>query len=329
MSTTFGVTEPSPVAPIVRDQAVRLPPSAAFRLFTEQLDSWWPREYTWAQDALEWIGLQPRLEGRCTEVGPHGFQCDWGHVIRWEPPTVVELAWQISPRREPVPDRSRASRVRVEFTADGTGSLVRLHHDGFERHGAEGGAYRDALAADQGWPLILARYARAARAAATTPRVTDGSTILAEIRILAPGDTSALDRVAPDVFDEAVDARWAGEFLGDPRHHLAVALDEGVVVGMASAVHYVHPDKAPELWINEVGVAASHQRRGIAQRLLQALFARGRSLGCVQAWVLADQSNGAALRLYARAGGRAAAEPCIMVEFPLADGTTANAGRVT
>jgi hypothetical protein len=39
----------------------------------------------------------------------------------------------------------------------------------------------------------------------------------------------------------------------------------------------------------------------------------------VQAWVLADQSNTAALRLYASAGGRAAVEPCIMVEFPLAD----------
>lgn len=144
---------------------------------------------------------------------------------------------------------------------------------------------------------------------------------MVEIRTLTAGDASVLDRVDPDVFDGPVDPRWASEFLGDPRHHLAVALDEGIVVGMASAVHYVHPDKAPELWINEVGVAATHQRRGIARQLLQALFARGRALGCVQAWVLADQSNAGALRLYASAGGRAAAEPCIMVEFPLADAT--------
>jgi hypothetical protein len=32
------------------------------------------------------------------------------------------------------------------------------------------------------------------------------------------------------------------------------------VVGFASAVHYVHPDKAPELWINEVGVAEPGDR---------------------------------------------------------------------
>lgn len=142
---------------------------------------------------------------------------------------------------------------------------------------------------------------------------------MAQIRILTAGEASALDRVAPDVFDAPPDARWTREFLGDPRHHLAVALDEGVVVGMASAVHYVHPDKAPELWIDEVGVAASHQRQGLAQRLLQALFARGRELGCVQAWVLADQSNAAARRLYASVGGQAAPEPCVMFEFPLAD----------
>lgn len=140
-----------------------------------------------------------------------------------------------------------------------------------------------------------------------------------EIRILARGEASVLARVLPDVFDGPVSAPRTEEFLGDHRHHLAVALDDGVVVGMASAVHYVHPDKPPELWINEVGVAAAHRRQGLAQRLLQALFERGRSLGCVQAWVLADQSNTAAHRLYLGAGGQAAAEPCVMFEFPLGD----------
>lgn len=144
---------------IKTEVTVPLPPSDAFRVFIEQLDSWWPREYTWGQDALEWIGIEPHAGGRCTERGPNGFQCDWGHVTRWEPPRLVELAWQISPRREPVPDPARASRVQVEFTESGGGTRVRLQHDGFERHGPEGGAYRDAMATEQGWPLILGRYA--------------------------------------------------------------------------------------------------------------------------------------------------------------------------
>ena len=75
------------------------------------------------------------------------------------------------------------------------------------------------------------------------------------IRRIGPDDAAVLDRVADDVFDYPIDPRWTAEFLADRRHHLAVALDGDLVVGMASAVHYVHPDKPPELWINEVGVA--------------------------------------------------------------------------
>jgi hypothetical protein len=44
------------------------------------------------------------------------------------------------------------------------------------------------------------------------------------------------------------------------RSETVVARDASVVVGFASGVHYVHPDKSPELWINEVGVARSHCR---------------------------------------------------------------------
>ena len=116
------------------------------------------------------------------------------------------------------------------------------------------------------------------------------------VRMLGPADGSVLDRVAPGVFDNAVDPRWTAEFLADARHHLAVALDGDLVVGMASALHYVHPDKPPELWINEVGVAPTHRGQGIGQRLIEALFERGRSLGCRQAWVATEPSNTAARR---------------------------------
>jgi aminoglycoside 6'-N-acetyltransferase I len=77
------------------------------------------------------------------------------------------------------------------------------------------------------------------------------------IRLLGPGDDSVLDNVASGIFDNAIDRRWTAEFLSDQRHHLAVAIDEGRVVGMASAVHYVHPDKAPHLCINEVRFGAA------------------------------------------------------------------------
>ena len=123
------------------------------------------------------------------------------------------------------------------------------------------------------------------------------------IRMLNADEAALLSRVAPGIFDNAIDPRWSAEFLADDRHHMAVALDDGQVVGMASAVHYVHPDKPPELWINEVGVAPSHQQQGIGQQLLRALFERGRELGCTEAWLGTEVDNKAARRLYAAVGG--------------------------
>ena len=138
------------------------------------------------------------------------------------------------------------------------------------------------------------------------------------IRSLAAGDGDVLARVADGVFDGPVSPRLAAEFLADPRHHLVVALDDGVVVGFVSAVDYVHPDKPSQLWINEVGVAPSRRRRGIARRLLDAMLAHGRTLGCTEAWLGTEESNAAARRLYESAGG--AAEPFVLYAFDLARG---------
>lgn len=137
------------------------------------------------------------------------------------------------------------------------------------------------------------------------------------IRVLRQGDEGVLDTVAPDVFDDSIDARAAREFLADPRHRLTVAIDDGVVVGFVSAVVYVHPDKpAPELWINEVGVAPSHQGRGIARRLLASALEDARASGCRVAWVLTDRSNQAAMRLYESGGGEASGDH-VMFTFHL------------
>jgi ribosomal protein S18 acetylase RimI-like enzyme len=136
-----------------------------------------------------------------------------------------------------------------------------------------------------------------------------------EVRLLGAHDACVLDRVADDVFDGPVDPVWCTEFFRDPRHHLAVAIEHGAVVGMVSAVHYVHPDKAPQLWINEIGVAATHRRRGIGRQLLDTILAHGRTLGCTEAWLGTEEKNEPARRLYRGAGGKA--EPFTLYSFLL------------
>ena len=139
-----------------------------------------------------------------------------------------------------------------------------------------------------------------------------------EIRMLGPDDIAVLGHVAPDVFDGPLDPELTAEFLSDARHHMAVAIDDGVVVGMASGVHYVHPDKPAELWVNEVGVAPTHHGRGLGRQLMRALLDHARTLGCIEAWVLTHRENAAARRMYAAAGGMEADSP-LLIAFALVD----------
>jgi len=124
------------------------------------------------------------------------------------------------------------------------------------------------------------------------------------IRLLDADDQDLRRRVAPGVFDDPIFEPSTEAFLADPRHRLVVAVDEDVVVGFTSAVVYLHPDKtAPEMWINEVGVAPTHQRQGIASRLVRRMLEEARTSGCTEAWLLTERSNAPAIALYETLGG--------------------------
>lgn len=151
-----------------------------------------------------------------------------------------------------------------------------------------------------------------AGASAASGRIFD----VIEVRILRSDDVAVLRDVAPGVFDSALDEAATREFLSDTRHHLAVALDDSTVVGMITAVHYIHPDKpVPELWINELGVALPYRRRGIGRKLVEEMLRHATELGCTNAWVLTGTGNENARQLYAACGGSESAE--ILVSFPI------------
>ena len=115
--------------------------------------------YSWSGSSLEWIGLEPRVGGPCFERGPHGFRCDWGRVLLWQPPRRLVFTWQIGPTRVPQPDPERASEVEVTFHPQEGGTRVELEHRHVSRHGEGGDAYRAAMGSPEGWSLILERYA--------------------------------------------------------------------------------------------------------------------------------------------------------------------------
>jgi ribosomal protein S18 acetylase RimI-like enzyme len=106
------------------------------------------------------------------------------------------------------------------------------------------------------------------------------------------------------LFDHSVDLEAARRFLRNDANHLLIAFVNDEPVGFVSGTEVTHPDQSrPELFLNELGVDEAHRGRGIGKELVAMLWEIAQSRGCRGMWVLTDQSNVAAQRVYAGAGG--------------------------
>jgi ribosomal protein S18 acetylase RimI-like enzyme len=120
------------------------------------------------------------------------------------------------------------------------------------------------------------------------------------LKRMQPGDEAAFQRVADDVFDEPIHAERLAAYLREPGHIMVLAFEGDLVVGQCAGVIHRHPDKTTELYVDEVGTASTHRRLGIAKLMMDELFAWGRELGCVEAWLGTDTDNEPAKALYRR-----------------------------
>jgi aminoglycoside 6'-N-acetyltransferase I len=127
---------------------------------------------------------------------------------------------------------------------------------------------------------------------------TDESPI--EFIRLSPANARLLDRVADGVFDQPIRADRLAAYLTEPGHIMLAAVSGGIVVGQCAAVVHRHPDKATELYVDEVGVAPDFQRKGIARALVARMCSIGRELVCEEAWVGTEPDNLPARGLYER-----------------------------
>lgn len=142
-----------------------------------------------------------------------------------------------------------------------------------------------------------------------------------EVRLLHAGDLDVLRSVADGVFDDPIHFERAAEFLSDPRHHLVVAIEDGLVIGFVSAIDYLHPDKpAPEMWVNELSVGEAWRRRGAASALMRELLAYARRMDFRNVWVATEVANEPAVKLYKALGGKAKSDHAVVFDFDLSDG---------
>jgi len=119
------------------------------------------------------------------------------------------------------------------------------------------------------------------------------------IRPLLPGDEDVVRELA--TYDRPGDPE---ALLADPRTLMLVGFDGDAPVGfvLAHELPRRHGDPA-QLFVYEVEVAESHQRRGIASALLERLGELARERGIRTGFVLTEPGNGPANALYRSAGG--------------------------
>jgi ribosomal protein S18 acetylase RimI-like enzyme len=137
------------------------------------------------------------------------------------------------------------------------------------------------------------------------------------IHLVNQANASLLDSLDDDVFDHEVQPELLNAFFANPSNLLVVAVAEGQVVGMATGVTYVHPDKPLALFINEVGVSGRFHRQGVGRQLISRILKEGKDLGCTEAWVATEVENKPARALYEATGGVPDEEHAVVYVYPL------------
>lgn len=151
----------STVDPVRKQIVVATSQVQAFRVFTDKIERWWPKEHHIGKSPLKHAKLEPRVGGRWYEVGEDGSECNWGKVLVWNPPSRLVLAWQITAQWQY--DANFITEVEVTFTAEGPKQTrVVLEHRNLERFGAAATEIRKSLDSEGGWTQHMHRLAAAA-----------------------------------------------------------------------------------------------------------------------------------------------------------------------
>jgi uncharacterized protein YndB with AHSA1/START domain len=142
------------------DTLVNAPVERAFKVFTEEMGSWWHPDHHILVGELDRMVFEPRVGGRIYDLATDGSECTWARVLAFDPPHRLVFSWDISPRWEIETDHAKSSEVEVTFVAqDDRTTRVELEHRHLDRHGEGWEGERDAVGSPGGWPDGLRRFA--------------------------------------------------------------------------------------------------------------------------------------------------------------------------
>ena len=103
---------------------------------------------------------------------------------------------------------------------------------------------------------------------------------------------------------EDVAEEWMHEFLESDRNVLILAHQDGTPLGFALGYRLDRVDRArPMMLFYEIEVREDHRGKGIATAMVDRLKGICREQSVMKMWVITDESNVPACRLYADTGG--------------------------
>lgn len=136
------------IPPVELAIKVRSSVDEAFRLFTEDISTWWPmRTHSIGEEKTRLVTFEGRVGGEIFETTTDGEKHVWGTVLVWEPPNRLVYTWH--PGR--TPDTEQEVEMWFRQTPDGT--EVAVQHRNWETLGEEAEATREGYA--NGWRVVL------------------------------------------------------------------------------------------------------------------------------------------------------------------------------
>jgi uncharacterized protein YndB with AHSA1/START domain len=131
-------------------------PETAFRVFTEQIEAWWPlHRYGIYIEDRDTVAFEDRDPWVLVEKSKDGRESIWGEVLDYEFSSRLRMTWHPGHALEEMP-----TEIELTFSADGDGTTVVLEHRGWEKCVGDRREARSGYQA--GWDTVLADYKAAA-----------------------------------------------------------------------------------------------------------------------------------------------------------------------
>ncbi len=130
---------------------LRLPPAAAFDLFTERVSDWWPPTHRLTKDPASTITMAPGKP--FLERATDGRVAELGRVRVWQRPERLELDFYLGTGPDAPTD------VVIRFEPEGDGTRITVRHGPLPESAAGWGERVARYRAS--WPVVLAALSQA------------------------------------------------------------------------------------------------------------------------------------------------------------------------